>query len=67
MFDDFEERFGPKCVGDIVFANEQRRDLIEDLITVSVHFPSRKANAASCCMASQALARVRWRNYCLMP
>ena len=34
MFDDFEERFSPKCVGDIVFANEQRRHLIEDLITI---------------------------------
>ena len=39
MFDDFEERFGPKCVGDIVFANEQRRNLIEDLITGQRPFP----------------------------
>ena len=39
MFSDFEERFGPKCVGDIVFANEQRRDFIEDLITGQRPFP----------------------------
>jgi hypothetical protein len=28
MFDDFEERFGPKCVDDIVFASQQHRDRI---------------------------------------
>ena len=39
MFSDFEERFGPKCVDDIVFANEQRRNLIEDLITGQRPFP----------------------------
>ena len=39
MFSDFEERFSPKCVGDIVFANEQRRDLIQDLITGQRPFP----------------------------
>jgi len=39
MFSDFEERFGPKCVDDIVFANEQQRDRIEDLITGQRPFP----------------------------
>ena len=39
MFDDFEERFGPKCVDDIVFARQQQRDLIEDLITGQRPFP----------------------------
>ena len=39
MFDDFEERFSPKCLDDIVFATQQRRDLIEDLITGQRPFP----------------------------
>jgi replication-associated recombination protein RarA len=39
MFDDFEERFGPKCVDDIVFASQQQRDRIEDLITGQRPFP----------------------------
>ena len=39
MFDDFEERFSPKCVDDIVFASQQHRDLIEDLITSQRPFP----------------------------
>ena len=39
MFSDFEQRFGPKCVDDIVFASEQHKDLIEDLITGQRPFP----------------------------
>ena len=39
MFSDFEERFGPKCLDDIVFATQQHRDLIEDLITNQHPFP----------------------------
>jgi len=39
MFSDFEERFGPKCVDDIVFASQQQRDLIQDLITGQRPFP----------------------------
>ncbi|TRZ66304.1 MAG: AAA family ATPase [Comamonadaceae bacterium] len=39
MFSDFEERFGPKCIDDIVFATQQHRDLIEDLITGQRPFP----------------------------
>jgi replication-associated recombination protein RarA len=39
MFEDFEERFGPKCVDDIVFASQQQRDRIEDLITGQRPFP----------------------------
>jgi replication-associated recombination protein RarA len=39
MFSDFEQRFGPKCVDDIVFASQQQRDLIEDLITGQRPFP----------------------------
>lgn len=39
MFSDFEERFSPKCVDDIVFASQQQRDLIEDLITGQRPFP----------------------------
>ena len=39
MFSDFEERFGPKCIDDIVFASQQQRDRIEDLITGQRPFP----------------------------
>ena len=39
MFSDFEQRFGPKCLDDIVFASEQHKDLIEDLITGQRPFP----------------------------
>ena len=39
MFSEFEERFGPKCLDDIVFATQQHRDLIEDLITGQHPFP----------------------------
>jgi replication-associated recombination protein RarA len=39
MFSDFEERFSPKCVDDIVFASQQHRDVIEDLITGQRPFP----------------------------
>ena len=39
MFSDFEERFGPKCLDDIVFATQQHKDLIEDLITGQRPFP----------------------------
>jgi replication-associated recombination protein RarA len=39
MFSDFEQRFGPKCIDDIVFASDSTRNLIEDLITGARPFP----------------------------
>ena len=39
MFRDFEERFGPKCIDDIVFTSDSARNLIEDLITGARPFP----------------------------
>lgn len=39
MFEDFEQRFGPKSVDDIVFASEDSRELIDDLITGARPFP----------------------------
>jgi len=39
MFRDFEERFGPKCVDDIVFASDSARSLVGDLITGARPFP----------------------------
>ena len=39
MFEDFEERFTPKTVEDIVFASQDSRDLIDDLITGARPFP----------------------------
>lgn len=33
MFSDFEERFSPKCIDDIVYSNKFTRDYINDLIT----------------------------------
>lgn len=39
MFDDFEERFSPKCLDDIAFSSQQQRDFIQDLITNQHPFP----------------------------
>lgn len=39
MFEDFEQRFCPKSVDDIVFASEDSRELIDDLITGARPFP----------------------------
>jgi DNA polymerase III delta prime subunit len=39
MFKDFEERFGPKTINDIVFASSQARVLLDDLITGARPFP----------------------------
>jgi replication-associated recombination protein RarA len=39
MFEDFEQRFSPKSVDDIVFASEGTRELIDDLITGARPFP----------------------------
>ena len=39
MFRDFEERFGPKCIDDIVFASDSTRSLIKDLIAGARPFP----------------------------
>lgn len=39
MFEDFEQRFGPKSVADIVFASEESRQLIDDLIVDARPFP----------------------------
>jgi replication-associated recombination protein RarA len=39
MFSDFEERFSPKCIDDIVFSNKVTRDVINDLINNRRPFP----------------------------
>jgi replication-associated recombination protein RarA len=39
MFTDFEQRFGPKSIDDIVFANHNSRMLINDLVTGARPFP----------------------------
>ena len=39
MFEDFEERFTPKTINDIVFASQDSRDLIDDLVTGARPFP----------------------------
>ena len=39
MFEDFEQRFGPKSIDDIVFAAQSARELIEDLVTGARPFP----------------------------
>ena len=39
MFEDFEERFNPKTINDIVFASRDSRDLIDDLVTGARPFP----------------------------
>jgi replication-associated recombination protein RarA len=39
MFTDFEQRFGPKSIDDIVFANQSSRTLINDLVTGDRPFP----------------------------
>ena len=41
MFTDFEQRFSPKSINDIVFANDDTRELINDLITGVRPFPIR--------------------------
>lgn len=39
MFSDFEERFSPKTIKDIVFSNKVTRDFLNDLITGRRPFP----------------------------
>ena len=39
MFEDFEQRFSPKSIDDIVFAAQSARELIEDLVTGARPFP----------------------------
>jgi replication-associated recombination protein RarA len=39
MFSDFEERFGPKSIDDIVFSSDETRQLIDDLVTAARPFP----------------------------
>jgi len=39
MFKDFEQRFSPKTIDDIVFAADTARELIEDLVTGARPFP----------------------------
>ena len=39
MFGDFEERFGPKSIDDIVFPSDDARQLIDDLVTGARPFP----------------------------
>ena len=42
MLDDFENRYTPKTVDDIVFEDDHSRQLIEDLITGARPFPIRE-------------------------
>jgi replication-associated recombination protein RarA len=42
MFTDFEQRFGPKSIDDIVFASNNSRMLINDLVTGDRPFPVRE-------------------------
>jgi replication-associated recombination protein RarA len=42
MFEDFEKRYGPKAIDDIVFANDRDKVLIEDLIQGRRPFPTRE-------------------------
>jgi replication-associated recombination protein RarA len=42
MFQDFEERFTPKTIDDVVFASQDSRELIDDLITGARPFPIRE-------------------------
>jgi hypothetical protein len=42
MLDDFENRYTPKTVDDIVFEDDYSRQLIEDLITGARPFPIRE-------------------------
>jgi replication-associated recombination protein RarA len=39
MFNDFEERFGPKSIDEIVFSSDETRQLIDDLVTGARPFP----------------------------
>lgn len=39
MFEDFEQCFTPKTINDIVFASQDSRDLIDDLVTGARPFP----------------------------
>lgn len=39
MFSDFEERFSPKSIDDIVFSSDETRQLIDDLVTGARPFP----------------------------
>ena len=42
MLDDFENRYTPKTVDDIVFADDESKQLIDDLITGARPFPIRE-------------------------
>lgn len=42
MLDDFENRYTPRTVDDIVFADEDSRELVQDLITGARPFPIRE-------------------------
>jgi replication-associated recombination protein RarA len=42
MFEDFEAKYSPKTIDDIVFANEDSRRLIKDLISGARPFPTRE-------------------------
>lgn len=39
MFESFEEKFTPKCIDDIVFADQYMRQLVEELVTGARPFP----------------------------
>ena len=39
IFDDFEEKFRPKSLEDIVFADQNARLLLEDLVSGAMPFP----------------------------
>lgn len=44
MFDDFDERYTPKELDDIVFHTEEARELIEDCVSGVIGFPSSGKN-----------------------
>jgi len=39
MFKEIEESFSPKSIGDIVFSNDESRELVEDLVSGARQFP----------------------------
>ena len=45
MLVDFEKRYTPKTVDDIVFADDDSKQLIEDLITGARPFPIREGKS----------------------
>jgi hypothetical protein len=42
IFNDFFDRYTPRSIADIVFADESGRELIEDIVTGAIAFPQRE-------------------------